>query len=466
VLEIAVRDEGGTLGRIALDRRAPHAWTNDERQTVIAVADAVAVAIGYLRASAERAAALQSMRDQEDVLQAVIWATDLGVWTWEVAAGSVRWSAEAKRQLGYEEDELADTWDTWESRVHPEDLARVLAELRSALDASADRFESEFRLRHRDGRWIHVLSRARIRRDDQGTPVRLLGGHLDVTEFRQVQDALRNHRDVLERHVAERTAELLAAKNGAEAANRAKSEFLANMSHELRTPMHAILSFAQLAISRSGDTAKTRQYLDRIDTSGRRLLKLLNDLLDLSKLEAGGMQYDFEMHSVRGMAAAAVQEFAGLAGERNIEIVLEAENLSAWCDSVRLGQVLRNLLSNAIRFTPVDGAVRVTVRAASIDEGGAVRPAVRVAVEDNGVGIPESELETVFDKFVQSSKTRTGAGGTGLGLAICREIVDQHRGTIHAESTPGSGATIVMLLPREPISHDSESVHDTRREIA
>jgi PAS domain S-box-containing protein len=466
VLEVAVRGEGGILGRIALDRRVPHAWTNDERQTVIAVADAVAVALGYLRASADREAALQAMRDQEDVLQAVIWATDLGVWTWEVAAGRVQWSAEARRQLGFEEDELADTWDAWKSRVHPDDLARVLAELQAALDAGADRFESEFRVSHRDGHWIHILSRARIRRDDQGAPERLLGGHLDVTEFRRVQEALRNHRDELERHVAERTAELLAAKNGAEAANRAKTEFLANMSHELRTPMHAILSFAQLGISRNGDPAKTRQYLDRIDTSGRRLLGLLNDLLDLSKLEAGAMQYDFGSHSVRGMAAAAIQEFSALAGERRIAMVLDAEDLAAWCDPVRLGQVLRNLLSNAIRFTPVDGAVRLTVRSATVGEGSAARPAVRVAVADNGVGIPEAELETVFDKFVQSSKTTNGAGGTGLGLAICREIVARHRGTIRAEPTAGGGATIVMLLPREPLPHGSDSVHDKRSEIA
>ena len=466
VLEVALRGEDGLLGRIVLDRRAPHAWTNDERQTVIAVADALAVAIGYLRASSDRETALRRMREQEDVLQAVIWATDLGVWTWDVAAGAVQWSAEAKRQLGYEDHELGGTWDDWESRVHPDDLARTLAALKSGLDAGADRFESEFRLRHRDGHWVHILSRARILRDDHGAPVRLLGGHLDVTEFRQVQEALRSHRDVLERNVAERTAELLAAKNTAEAANLAKSEFLANMSHELRTPMHAILSFASLGIARAGDVAKTRQYLDRIEASGRRLLGLLNDLLDLSKLEAGAMHYDFGHHLAKSVAATAMQEFATLAGERKIALSLEAEDIRLWCDPIRIGQVLRNLLSNAIRFTPGDGAVRVVIDSAVIGDAPGGVPAVRVVVADNGVGIPDGELETVFDKFVQSSKTRSGAGGTGLGLAICREIVGQHRGSIRAEATPGGGATIVMLLPREPISQASDSVQHTRRDIA
>jgi len=433
---------------------------------VIAVADALAVAIGYLKASADREAALRMMRDQEDVLQAVIWATDLGVWTWDVAAGAVQWSAEAKRQLGYEDHELAGTWHDWESRVHPDDLTRTLAALQSGLDAGADRFESEFRLRHREGHWVHILSRARILRDDLGAPVRLLGGHLDVTEFRKVQEALRNHRDVLERNVAERTAELVAAKNTAEAANFAKSEFLANMSHELRTPMHAILSFAGLGIARAGDVAKTRQYLERIDASGRRLLGLLNDLLDLSKLEAGAMHYDFGHHPVTSVAAPAMQEFATLAAERRISLSLEAEDIRLWCDPMRIGQVLRNLLSNAIRFTPGEGAVRVVIESTVIGEAPGGMPGVRMVVADNGVGIPDGELETVFDKFVQSSKTRSGAGGTGLGLAICREIVGQHRGSIRAEATPGGGATIVMLLPREPISQASDSVQHTRRDIA
>jgi signal transduction histidine kinase len=124
------------------------------------------------------------------------------------------------------------------------------------------------------------------------------------------------------------------------------------------------------------------------------------------------------------------------------------------------------LLSNAIRFTPGEGAVRVVIESTVIGEAPGGMPGVRMVVADNGVGIPDGELETVFDKFVQSSKTRSGAGGTGLGLAICREIVGQHRGSIRAEATPGGGATIVMLLPREPISQASDSVQHTRRDIA
>ncbi len=271
----------GLQALLTLSAPSPRAWTPHERRTVEEAAESPVLAHIGGSAAGARARADAELRGNEAVLQAMVRAQDVGLWTWDVVGDRYRFSERAKAQLGY----------------------------------AADRFDSEFRLRHRDGHWIHILSRPRIRRDEGGTPVRLLGGHLDLTEFRHVQEALKNHRDELERHVAERTAELLAARNVAEAASRAKSEFLANMSHELRTPMHAILSFAQLGISRSGDTAKTRQYLDRIDTSGRRLLKLLNDLLDLSGLEAGAMQHESGSHGVRDIANAAIQNSCG-AGRR------------------------------------------------------------------------------------------------------------------------------------------------------
>jgi PAS domain S-box-containing protein len=250
------------------------------------------------------------------------------------------------------------------------------------------------------------------------------------------------YQDIGERRAAEQA--LRAAKELAEAASRAKSEFLANMSHELRTPMHAVLSFAELGERKagSGDLPKLLHYFGRIRSSGQRLLQILNDLLDLSKLEAGKMQYDMRQIDLRALVREVVEEFAPLARANAVQFQLELapELREVRADALRMGQVIRNLVSNAIKFSPDGGVVRI-----GLHENDNAWTELRV--EDEGVGIPESELGTIFDKFTQSSKTKTGAGGTGLGLAISREIVYAHDGSIHAHNRIEGGACFIVALP-------------------
>lgn len=260
---------------------------------------------------------------------------------------------------------------------------------------------------------------------------------------------LRKHRDNLQALVDERTRELLEAKNAAEAANHAKSEFLANISHELRTPMHAILSFAKLGrqktVDGDGVLVKVDTYLQRVQQSGERLLALLNDLLDLAKMESGHMTYDMTQQDIGQLLREAVIELRPVAASRGVTIVLRSAETTTrvWCDKVRIGQVVRNLLSNAIKFTSPDSHLRIDCEPG--DAGW-----LRISVADQGPGIPGAELATIFDKFVQSSKTRSGAGGTGLGLSICREIVTHHGGRIWAENAAEGGARVIFILPFEP----------------
>jgi PAS domain S-box-containing protein len=285
----------------------------------------------------------------------------------------------------------------------------------------------------------------------------------DITERVQAEEELRRHRDNLQQLVEERTHELVLAKEAAEQASRAKSEFLANMSHELRTPMHAILSYARLGIEKlaRGDApvSKLQQYLTRIDQGGERLLNLLNDLLDLSRLEAGKMTYAMARSNLADVARAAVTQFDGLARARDIALHLEvvSENAHAWCDPDRIGQVFANLLSNAIKFSSGGAVVRIRLAAGVLPGRAADEPvpAVQIGVSDHGVGIPAGELESVFDKFVQSSSTKSGSGGTGLGLSISREIVQGHGGRMWASTNPGGGTLITFLLPRAALAEVS-----------
>ncbi len=231
----------------------------------------------------------------------------------------------------------------------------------------------------------------------------------------------------------------------AEAANRAKSEFLANMSHEIRTPMHGILSFANFGIRKIESVPKEKllHYFQQIYDSGTRLMSLLNDLLDISKIEAGKMRYQMEKNDLMHIIRVTVSEFETALKDKelSLKMIPPEKPIVALCDSARIGQVIRNLLSNAIKFTP-EGK-KICIYAENTNDMAVVR------VEDQGIGIPPEESESVFDKFVQSSKTRTGAGGTGLGLAISKEIVNAHGGKIRVIPNPeGCGSIFMFTLPK------------------
>jgi PAS domain S-box-containing protein len=235
------------------------------------------------------------------------------------------------------------------------------------------------------------------------------------------------------------------AKLAAESANSAKSEFLANISHELRTPLHGILSFAALGIRRSESLGPEErlEYFQLIQQSGNTLLQLINALLDLAKLESGRVEFTRAPVDVAVAIPQAIEELRSLARDHQLEIEFACSRPEVWviADRDRVLQVIRNLLSNAIKFAVPGGVIEVQIREELAT--------VSVSVADRGVGIPEAELESIFDKFIQSSKTRTGAGGTGLGLAICREIVQALGGRIWAANRPGGGAVMTFELPRQ-----------------
>jgi signal transduction histidine kinase len=247
---------------------------------------------------------------------------------------------------------------------------------------------------------------------------------MDVSEFREAERATRLARDA------------------AEEASRAKSEFIANISHELRTPLQSILGFSELGVMRGAQHPKLHAMFTDIHGSGTRMLALVNDLLDVSKIESSVGAVTLERADLRGLVLSVVRELAPLLAARQLQLVPELgpRALIAKVDPVRFAQVIRNVLANAIKFSPVGASIEVKARLTDEER-------IHITVRDHGAGVPPDELEKIFEAFVQSSTSKDGSGGTGLGLAICRKILAAHDGHITAANMQDGGAVFLIDIP-------------------
>jgi len=256
----------------------------------------------------------------------------------------------------------------------------------------------------------------------------------------------------LEQRVMERTNELRETNLRLMAADRSKNQFLANMSHELRTPLNSIIGFSSVLLDSTREVISTRLYkfLENIHSAGNHLLELINDILDLSKIEAGKMELRTDVFDVRDTIAAVERVMKGFASEANVRILsaIDPTVPMVRLDEGRLKQILFNLLSNAVKFSPKGGPVRIDVHDIAKENSPLGVHALRIDVADQGIGISSDELERIFDEFYQTEQGRRARrGGTGLGLSLTRNFVELHHGTIEVQSKPGEGSCFTLFLP-------------------
>lgn len=271
-------------------------------------------------------------------------------------------------------------------------------------------------------------------RDESEMNLKLMGEKLQATN------------DELEARVAKRTEELQKAKEQAESANRTKSDFLARISHELRTPMHGILSYSKFGINKASKVPieKTLSYFENIYDSGERLMLLVNHLLDLSRLESGQMPFIIRPNDLSMNLKAIQSGLNQLINENEIELIVDDCDFGLISyDKDRVMQVFTNLIGNAIKFSEKGGTIHIKFQKVKFEE----KEYAQIQVHDNGVGIPEGELDTVFESFSQSSTTKAKTGGSGLGLAISKEIISGHGGRIYAKNAEEKGSIFIVDLP-------------------
>ncbi len=491
----------------------------------------------------------QALALSEERFELAMRGANDGLWDWDVIQGTVYYSPRFKEMIGYGIGEIADRLEEWSQRVHPDDMAKTRAVLDAYMAGELPNYEVSFRFRHKNGRYLWVLSRGVAVRDGAGAPVRMVGTLTDITKRVELEAQLQQFKHVLDEHAIvsmsdvagnityanerfctlsgyprdeligrnhrilksgvhsdalyqdlwltisqgrvwrgeicnrardgrlywvlatiapildeeglphqyisiraditrnkEIEADLRQAKEAAEAASRAKSQFLANVSHEIRTPMNGVLGMIDLALATELDDEQ-RDYLDTAHASADILLDIINDILDLSKIEAGRLDIHPDAVDIHALLTDLIRAFEPRCRSKALQLTLRVdENLPGLIevDSTRLRQILINLLGNAIKFTDTGGVVL---------DVHPVGDTLRFGVRDTGIGIPPDKQTEIFQAFSQADGSITRKfGGTGLGLTISRRLVELMGGFIGLMSTPGQGSEFFFTLPLRPAS--------------
>ena len=425
-LGVPIKSDNKVIGALVVQSyNNPNAYTEEDKLLLEFISNHIGTSIGRKKAE-------ELLRKSEERFNLAMKASNDGLYDWNLVTNEVYYSARWKSILGYNDDELPNDISIWESLSHQEEKEESLFKLHDAIDKKIVHYNVEFRMKHKLGHWVNILSRAQIIYNEEGKAIRAVGTHSDLTEQKQAEQNLRS------------------ALIRAEESDRLKSAFLANMSHEIRTPMNGILGFADLLKlpDLSGD--EQQSYISVIEKSGHRMLNIINDIVDISKIESGQMQAFISETNVNEQIEFIYSFFEAETKNKGIQLSMKNSlpsiKANIRTDREKLYAILTNLVKNAIKYT----------RKGSIEFGYNLKQAKLVGepgelefyVKDTGLGIPLNRQGAIFERFIQADiGDKMALQGAGLGLAISKAYVEMLGGKIWVESTIGQGSVFYFTIP-------------------
>lgn len=495
--------------------------------------------VGSISNITPRKIAEQALKASEERLQLATQGNTDGIWDWYPDSGKVFFSERWKTMLGYSADEIGDHVNEWVERVHPDDLDWVMREVQQHLDGQTPLYQTEHRMRHKDGHYLWILDRGRAQRDAHGKAIRMTGSHTDVTERRVAQNTLQEQTQLLNTildlspdgfvafdannqvcyvnpafstltaidpaplfemdkthfwhslctlcmanvsaqeleigkptanhtpgrflvdislpvrrvlHIAQRdtqgnqprTIVSLRDVTHETEVERLKSEFLSTAAHELRTPLASIYGFAEVLLKQYPNDGTRKEFLEIIYRQSHVMSLLINELLDLSRIEARrGKDFDLRKTAAQTLLQELIGSFNLPPGRHAPLLHAPANALLMQADSAKARQAILNVLSNAYKYSPEGGDIQIVLKHASAADGS---PCVAICIIDQGIGMTEPQKNRMFDRFYRADRSSKIAG-TGLGMSIAKEIMALHGGSISVDSTLGAGTCVCLLFP-------------------
>lgn len=381
-----------------------------------------------LEAQSKVSAAQASMKESEERMRLAIRGSNDGIFDWNFKTHEIYWSPQYKAILGYDENEIHASEEEFRRLIHPEDIDSYWEAFNNYINGRLSEFSCIFRMEGKSEKpvWIHARGKALF--DEEGQPIRFIGAHTDISYIKEHERMLKEERD------------------RAAAASRAKGEFLAHMSHEIRTPLTAVSGIAEILSQSDAVEDSHKKLVDTLKTSTESLKELITDILDFSKIESG----EVELHNQKFLLGELLEQVETMmsvkASEKLLDFSFRYKDVADTVftgDKLRLRQILINLIGNAVKFTE-KGYIQITAKVEPVGDA----HILRVDVRDSGIGIAESSLPHIFEKFRQAdSSVSRRYGGTGLGLSISKSLAEIMGGTIKVESQTGQGSTFSLILP-------------------